>query len=62
MLAQLKASLSTAQNEGVNVMRALVGVDHFEVDHVTDHAELVADAVAAKHVARHAGHVEGLAA
>ena len=46
----------------MDVVRALVGVDHLEVDQVARDAELVADAVAAHHVARHAGDVERLAA
>ena len=41
----------------MDVMRAFVGVDHFEVDHVADDAEFVGDAVAPEHVARHAGDV-----
>ena len=46
----------------MDVVGALVGVDHLQVHHVADDAELVGDAVAAEHVARHARHVERLAA
>src|SRR5260221_11409343 len=51
-----------SQDQGVDVVRALVGVDDLEVDHVADDAEFVRDAVAAEHVARHARDVERLAA
>src|SRR5687767_12190853 len=50
------------QDQGVDVVRALVGVHHLEVHHVADDAELIRDAVAAEHVARRAGDVERLAA
>ena len=43
-------------------MGAFVGVDHFQVHQVTDHAELVGDAVAAEHVAGQARDIQGLAA
>ena len=43
-------------------MRAFVGVDGFEVDHVTNDMVFVVNAVATVHVAGHAGHVQGLAA
>ena len=46
----------------MDIVRALVGVDHLQVHHVADHAVFVADAIAAQHVARHAGDVERLAA
>ena len=46
----------------MHVVRAFVGVDHLEVHQVARDAELVADAVAAQHVARHAGDVQRLAA
>ena len=54
--------MRAAQDQRVDVVRAFVGVDHFEVHQVARHAELVADAVAAHHVARQAGDVERLAA
>src|SRR5678809_1320346 len=50
------------EDQRVDVVRAFVGVDHLEVHHVADHAELVRDAVAAEHVARHARDVQRLAA
>jgi hypothetical protein len=46
----------------VDVVRALVGVDGLEIEHVPDHVELVDDPVAAVHVARHPGDLERLAA
>ena len=52
------ASLRTPQNQRVNVVRAFVGVDHFQVHQVPGHAIFIADAVAAHHVARQAGNVE----
>src|SRR5258707_15702894 len=50
------------QDQRVDVVRAFVGIDDLEVDEVADDAELVGDAVAAEHVARHARDVERLAA
>src|SRR5881396_2119288 len=47
----LDAGLRAAEDQGVDVVRAFVGVDHLEVDEVADDAELVGDAVAAEHVA-----------
>src|SRR5690606_41576453 len=55
-------SLGAAQDQGVDVVRALVSVDHLEVDHVPDHAEFVGNAVAPVHVAREARDLERLAA
>src|SRR5437773_2635395 len=52
----------TPEDQGVDVVRAFVGVDHLEVDDMADDAELVRDAVAAEHVARGARDVECLAA
>ena len=46
----------------MDVVRAFVGVHDLEVYEVAGHAEFVGDAVAAHHVARHAGNVERLAA
>ena len=46
----------------MNVVRTLIGVHDLEIDDVSDHAELVRNAVAAEHVARHARDVERLAA
>ncbi len=50
------------QNQGMDVVRALVGVDRLEVQHVAHDVEFFRYAVAAVHVARGAGDVEGLAA
>ena len=46
----------------MDVVGAFIGVDHFQVDQVAGHAVLVADAVAAEHVAGHARDIQGLAA
>jgi hypothetical protein len=46
---RLNPRLRAPQNQRMHIVRALVGVDHFEVDEVARHAELVADAVAAHH-------------
>src|SRR5205823_2698849 len=58
----LDAGLRAAEDEGVDVVRAFVGIDHLEVDDVADDAELVGDAVAAQHVAREARDLQRLAA
>src|SRR3989441_5087824 len=58
----LNAGDGAPEDQGVDVVRAFVGVDHLEVDDMADHAELVRDAVAAEHVARGARDVERLAA
>ena len=42
----------------MHIVRAFVGVDGFQVDHVADDVVFVMDAVAAVHVACHAGDVE----
>src|SRR3989344_8758882 len=55
-------SLRTAQNQRVHIVRAFVGVHHFQIHQVAGHTKLVADAVAAHHVARQAGNVQRLAA
>src|SRR6218665_1909925 len=51
-----------SQDQRMHVMRAFVGVDHFQVHQVARQAEFVADAVASHHVARQAGDVQRLAA
>ncbi len=43
-------------------MRAFVGIHHFQIHHMADHAVFIRDAIAAQHVARHAGDVQRLAA
>src|ERR1700720_4653614 len=53
--------LRTPQDQGMDVVSALIGVDCLEVHHVADHVVLVGDAVAAMHVAGSAGDVERLA-
>src|SRR5207253_11203841 len=56
------ARLRTPQDQRMHVVRALIGVHHLEIHQVTRDAELVADSVAAQHVARQAGDVQCLAA
>ena len=56
------AGLRAAQNERVNVMRAFVGVNHFEIDQMARHTELIADAVTPHHVTCHSGNIERFAA
>ena len=59
---RLNSGLRAPENERVHVVCALVGVYRFEVHHVTHDMEFVADAVAAVHVAGHAGNVQRRAA
>src|SRR5512137_19601 len=59
---RLDAGLRAAEDQRVDVVRAFVGVDHLEVQHVARDAVLVADAVAAEHVAREPCDFERLAA
>src|SRR4051794_32498801 len=59
---RLNAGLGAAEDQRMNVMRALVGVDRLQVGQHPHYVELVRDAVATVHVARHAGDVERLAA
>src|SRR5487761_2656326 len=59
---RLDAGLGTAEDERVDVVRALVGVDRLEVHEHAYHVVFFRDAVAAVHVARDAGDVERLAA
>ncbi len=61
-IESLQACLSAAQNEGVHIVCAFVGVDRFQVDHVTNHVIFVMNTIAAVHVAGHASHIQGLAA
>merc|ERR1711991_334213 len=58
----LLAGNGTAKDEGVDVVRALVGVDGLEVHDVADDVVFVADAVAAQHVAALPGNVQRLSA
>jgi hypothetical protein len=49
---------SAPENERTHIVRSLLGVHHLKVHQMARNAELIADAVAAPHVARHAGDVE----
>ncbi len=52
----------TSQNEGVNVMGALIGVHCLEVGEVANHVVLVNDSVSTKHVASISSDGQSLAA
>src|SRR5579883_1774295 len=56
------AGLGAAEDEGVDVVRALIGVDRLQIHDVADDVVLVRDAVAAMHVARRPGDLQCLAA
>ena len=58
----LDPSLRAPQDQGVDVVGALVGVDRLEIQDVADHVVLVRDAVAAVHVAGGARDLQRLAA
>ncbi|MFT4707755.1 MAG: hypothetical protein ACI9PU_001598, partial [Ascidiaceihabitans sp.] len=47
---RLDTSLGTTQDQSMDVMRTLVGIDRFKVHHMTHHLEFTADAVAAVHI------------
>src|SRR3546814_15184588 len=51
-----------AEDQAVDVVRALIGVDRLQVGRVAHHLEFGADAVAAVHVAGDAGDIQRLAA
>jgi len=51
-----------AEDQRMDVVRALVGVDGFQIHQMADHVKFVVDAVAAMHVAGEPGDVERLAA
>src|ERR1700688_4924357 len=54
---RLDAGLRPPQDQRVDVVRALVGVDRLEVRQDAHHVEFVGDAVAAVHIACRAGDV-----
>lgn len=45
----------------MHIVRAFIGVDSFQIDHVADDMVFIVNAIATVHVTRHAGHVQGLA-
>ena len=45
----------------MNIMRTLVRIHHLKVDHMPDHAVLIADTVTAQHIARSTHNIECLA-
>src|SRR5579859_555416 len=62
ILEGVLAGDGAAEDQGVDVMGPLVGVDRFQVRGVAHHVVLAADPVAAMHVPRHPGDLQGLAA
>src|SRR5262245_45407425 len=58
---RLDPGLRAAEDQRVDIVRALVGVDCLEVRHHAHDVELVRNAVAAVHIARQAGDLERLA-
>src|SRR5271155_3077753 len=49
----------TPQNQRVDIEGAFIGIDGFEIEHVTYDRVLVDDTVSAQHIARHAGDLQG---
>ena len=54
LIERLKTGLRAPQDQGMHVMGPFIGIDHFQVDQVACHPELVRDAVTAQHVPGHA--------
>ena len=42
----MDTGLGSTQNEGMNIVGALVGINNLQIEHVTDHAILIRDAIA----------------
>ena len=59
---RLDAGLRAPQDQRMDIVCALVGIDRFQVHYMANDVILVGDAVAAVHIARHAGDLECLAA
>src|SRR5450631_322143 len=59
---RLDSGLCTAENKGVNIVRALIGVDGLQVRQHTHDMELVGNTVGTVHIAREPGDLERLAA
>ena len=59
---RLNPRLGASQDQRVDVVRAFIGVDGFQIQHVPDDVVFIGHAIAAMHVARDAGDVERLAA
>ncbi len=57
----LNAGLSASQDQGVDVVCALIGVDRLEVQHMAYHAVFVTHAITAMHVSGIARDLERLA-
>src|SRR5579885_2484188 len=58
----LNTSLRAAEDEGMNIMRALVRVDRLQVHHVANHVVLIGNAVRAMHIAGYARNFESFPA
>jgi hypothetical protein len=56
-IESLQASLSSTQTEGVHIVRTFIGVNRVQVDHVANDMVFVVNAIAAVHIARHAGNI-----
>ena len=57
-----RSGLSAAQDQGVHIMRALIGIHRFQIQHMADHGIGIGHAIGAQHVARFAGDRQRLAA
>ena len=55
-IKSLQASLSATENKRMHIVRAL-GVHSFQIDHVANDVVFVVNAIAAVHIARHAGNI-----
>jgi hypothetical protein len=58
----LQARLRPAQYKGMHIMCALICVDGLQIHDMANHVIFVRDAIAAMHVARHSGDLNGFAA
>ena len=56
----LYAGLCATENQRVNIMRSLVSVHHFEIEHVAHDAIFITDAIAAQHIAGHSSNIKRL--
>ena len=57
----LNTGLTTAQNQGMDVVGAFVGVNCFQVHDVADNVVFICNTVTTVHTAGYAGDVQGLA-
>ena len=59
---RLYPCLRSAEDQGVDIVHTLIGIDGLQIGEDARHVKLVRDSVAPVHVARHAGDVARLAA